>query len=101
MKEKGLESTFDRYEEQQPQCGFGTVPGFVAVIVKWDLVMLTRLVVGAKMGVCGADANTIAARFFLRAVAAGCAAHSDHGRSVAHLFIATARGEAPGYINKR
>jgi carbon-monoxide dehydrogenase catalytic subunit len=30
-------------------------------------------------------------------IAAGTAAHSDHGREVAMLFLATARGEAPGY----
>ena len=52
---------------------------------------------GPQKGVCGADANTIAARHFVRYVAAGTAAHSDHGRSVAELLIATARGEAPGY----
>jgi carbon-monoxide dehydrogenase catalytic subunit len=30
-------------------------------------------------------------------VAGGAAAHSDHGRGVAELFIAVAKGEAPGY----
>jgi carbon-monoxide dehydrogenase catalytic subunit len=30
-------------------------------------------------------------------VAAGASAHSDHGREVAMLFLAVARGEAPGY----
>jgi carbon-monoxide dehydrogenase catalytic subunit len=30
-------------------------------------------------------------------MAAGSAAHSDHGRSVASLLLQTARGEAPGY----
>ena len=48
-------------------------------------------------GVCGATAETIAARNFGRMVAAGASAHSDHGREVAMLFLATARGEAPGY----
>jgi len=49
------------------------------------------------VGVCGADADTIVARNFLRAVAAGTSAHSDHGRGVAEVFLATARGEAPDY----
>ena len=49
------------------------------------------------MGVCGADADTIVARNFLRAVAAGASAHSDHGRGVAEVFLATALGEAPDY----
>jgi carbon-monoxide dehydrogenase catalytic subunit len=37
------------------------------------------------------------ARNFLRAIAAGTSAHSDHGRGVAEVFLATARGEAPDY----
>jgi carbon-monoxide dehydrogenase catalytic subunit len=50
-----------------------------------------------RRGVCGATAETIAARNFIRMVAGGAAAHSDHGRGVAELFLAVARGEAPGY----
>jgi len=51
----------------------------------------------SRRGVCGATAETIAARNFIRMVAGGAAAHSDHGRGVAELFLAVARGEAPGY----
>jgi anaerobic carbon-monoxide dehydrogenase catalytic subunit len=50
-----------------------------------------------RRGLCGATAETIAARNFVRMIAAGTAAHSDHGRGVAELFIAVAKGEAPGY----
>jgi len=50
-----------------------------------------------RRGICGATAETIAARNFIRMVAGGAAAHSDHGRGVAELFIAVAKGEAPGY----
>ena len=50
-----------------------------------------------RKGICGATAETIAARNFIRMVAGGAAAHSDHGRGVAELFLAVARGEAPGY----
>jgi carbon-monoxide dehydrogenase catalytic subunit len=50
-----------------------------------------------RRGVCGATAETIAARNFVRKIAAGTAAHSDHGRAVSELFLATAKGEAPGY----
>ncbi|HUT67213.1 MAG TPA: anaerobic carbon-monoxide dehydrogenase catalytic subunit [Dehalococcoidales bacterium] len=50
-----------------------------------------------RRGVCGATAETIAARNFVRMIAGGSAAHSDHGRGVAELFIAAAKGEAPGY----
>jgi len=50
-----------------------------------------------RKGVCGATAETIAARNFIRMVAGGVAAHSDHGRGVAELFLAVAKGEASGY----
>jgi len=50
-----------------------------------------------RRGICGATAETIAARNFIRMVAGGSAAHSDHGRGVAELFLAVAKGEAPGY----
>jgi len=50
-----------------------------------------------KVGVCGATAETIAARNFIRMVASGAAAHSDHGRGVAEVFLAAAKGEVPGY----
>ncbi len=50
-----------------------------------------------RRGICGATAETIAARNFIRMVAGGAAAHSDHGRGVAELFLAVANGKAPGY----
>jgi carbon-monoxide dehydrogenase catalytic subunit len=51
----------------------------------------------SPLGVCGADADTIVARNFLRAIAAGASAHSDHGSGVAEVFLAAARGKAPDY----
>ncbi len=50
-----------------------------------------------RVGVCGATPETIAARNFLRKIAAGAAAHSDHGRKVTEAFLATAKGEEPGF----
>ncbi len=50
-----------------------------------------------RRGICGATAETIAARHFIRMIAGGAAAHSDHARGVAKLFLAVAKGEAPGY----
>ncbi|MGR3318594.1 MAG: anaerobic carbon-monoxide dehydrogenase catalytic subunit [Candidatus Anammoxibacter sp.] len=96
MKDKGLESTFDRVEQQQPQCGFGNL-GLCCRHCQMGPCNIDPFGKGAKAGICGADANTIAARNYLRMIAAGTAAHSDHGREVAHLFIEVARGEAPGY----
>jgi carbon-monoxide dehydrogenase catalytic subunit len=50
-----------------------------------------------RRGLCGATAETIAARNFSRMVAAGAAAHSDDTRGAAELFLATAKGEVPDY----
>jgi carbon-monoxide dehydrogenase catalytic subunit len=51
----------------------------------------------ARVGVCGATAETIGARNFVRMIAAGSAAHGDHGRRVVELFHSVAEGKAPGY----
>ena len=48
-----------------------------------------------SIGICGATPATVAARNFARMVAAGSAAHMDHGREAALIFLATARGETP------
>ncbi|MCD4727149.1 MAG: hypothetical protein K8R46_05785, partial [Pirellulales bacterium] len=50
-----------------------------------------------RTGLCGATANTIAARNFIRMIAGGAAAHSDHGRGVAEVFLAVARKETDAY----
>ena len=50
-----------------------------------------------RRGICGATAETISARNFVRMIAAGTSAHSDHARGVAELFLATAKGEVPGF----
>ena len=48
-------------------------------------------------GICGATLPTIVARNLARAVAAGTAAHSDHGRDLAMTLMAAARGETDGF----
>ncbi|MEJ2688904.1 MAG: anaerobic carbon-monoxide dehydrogenase catalytic subunit [Deltaproteobacteria bacterium] len=50
------------------------------------------------LGVCGATADTVAARNFSRIVAAGTAAHTDHAREMVRGFIDTAKGEGPHQI---
>src|SRR3990172_5979578 len=56
-----------------------------------------RLTKDGQVGVCGATVETIAARNLARAIAAGSAAHSDHGRDVDFTLLATAEGQAQGY----
>jgi carbon-monoxide dehydrogenase catalytic subunit len=45
-----------------------------------------RITPKADRGICGADAHTIAGRHYLRMATAGSAAHSDHGREIAHIL---------------
>jgi len=53
-----------------------------------------------RKGVCGATAETIAARNFARMIAAGSAAHSDHARKVTETFMLAAKGQARGFTIK-
>ncbi|MHC4620991.1 MAG: anaerobic carbon-monoxide dehydrogenase catalytic subunit [Planctomycetota bacterium] len=96
MAEAGMETAWDRLEQQEPQCGFGRL-GVCCRICTMGPCRIDPFGDGPQAGVCGADADTIVARNFLRAVAAGTSAHSDHGRGVAEVFLATAKGEAPDY----
>jgi carbon-monoxide dehydrogenase catalytic subunit len=50
-----------------------------------------------RVGVCGATAETIAARNFARMIAAGSAAHSDHGRRVVEAFKLMAEGKTKDF----
>lgn len=50
------------------------------------------------IGVCGATADTVAARNFARTVAAGSAAHTDHAREMVRGFLETAKGHGPHQI---
>jgi carbon-monoxide dehydrogenase catalytic subunit len=96
MAKEGQQNAWDRLEAQSPQCGFGKL-GICCRICTMGPCRISPFGEEPLVGVCGADADTIVARNFLRAVAAGTSAHSDHGRGVAQVFLATARGEAPDY----
>jgi anaerobic carbon-monoxide dehydrogenase catalytic subunit len=50
-----------------------------------------------KVGVCGATIDTIMARNFGRMVAAGGAAHTDHGMGMVDLFRAVVEGKVVDY----
>jgi carbon-monoxide dehydrogenase catalytic subunit len=93
LSNRGVETCWDREEKQRPHCTFGA-QGICCRICYMGPCRITKK---ADRGVCGANADTIAARNFVRMIAAGCAAHSDHGRDVAHVFLETARGNIKGY----
>ena len=101
--EDSCSTVFDRAEQNMPcpigaegscckNCSMG--PCRVSLAVGDEEDSATK---SLRRGVCGATPETIAARNFARMVAAGSAAHGDHGRRVAELFKAVAHGKAPGY----
>ncbi|PKN63501.1 MAG: carbon-monoxide dehydrogenase catalytic subunit [Deltaproteobacteria bacterium HGW-Deltaproteobacteria-15] len=51
----------------------------------------------AKVGVCGATIDTIQSRNFARMIAAGAAAHTDHGMSMLDLFREVVNGHIKDY----
>ncbi|HMB31097.1 MAG TPA: carbon monoxide dehydrogenase, partial [Desulfohalobiaceae bacterium] len=93
---EGLETVWDRLEEQQPQCGFGQL-GVCCNRCTLGPCRIDPFEDGPKKGVCGADADLIAARNFLDDLSTGAAAHSDHGREVVETLLQTAMDQAKGY----
>lgn len=91
-----IETAWDRYDAMQPQCGFGTL-GVCCRICNLGPCRIDPFGEGPQKGVCGATADTIAARNLVRMIAAGAAAHSDHGRDVARTLLLTSQGKAEGY----
>ncbi|MDY7080275.1 MAG: anaerobic carbon-monoxide dehydrogenase catalytic subunit [Chloroflexota bacterium] len=96
-EELGLETAWDRYEAQLPQCGFGEL-GVCCRNCNMGPCRISPFEdEGPKLGVCGATADIIVARNLIRMIAAGAAAHSDHGRDIAHTLLLTAEGKGGGY----
>jgi carbon-monoxide dehydrogenase catalytic subunit len=96
----GIDTIFDRAVSMKP-CNIG-IQGTCCKNCAMGPCRLPLTKAGApeadeRKGLCGATANTIAARNFARMVAAGCAAHSDHGRTVAEVFHAVAYKETSDY----
>ncbi len=94
---QGLETAWDRFEAQQPQCGFGQLGVCCRNCNMGPCEIDIFGEGGPTKGVCGATADIIVARNLLRMIAAGAAAHSDHGRDIAHTLLLTAAGKGGGY----
>ena len=91
--ELGISTAFSRADDMVP-CNIGGA-GMCCKICGMGPCRLTK---DGQTGVCGATIDTIQARNFIRAIAAGAAAHSDHGRDMAFTLKAVANGEAEGYM---
>jgi anaerobic carbon-monoxide dehydrogenase catalytic subunit len=98
-----IETVFDRAENMKP-CNIG-VQGICCKNCSMGPCRLPMPKSGIegeddRKGLCGATPNTIAARNFIRMIAGGAAAHSDHGRNVAEIFMKAARKETKDYTIK-
>ena len=98
--ELGVETVYDRAENMKP-CNIGA-QGTCCKNCAMGPCRLPLPKAGIqgedeRKGLCGATANTIAARNFIRMIAGGASAHSDHGRSVAEVFLSAARKETDAY----
>jgi carbon-monoxide dehydrogenase catalytic subunit len=91
-EELGIGTAFTRADNMSP-CNIGAA----GMCCKQCGMGPCRLTKNGEVGVCGATLDTIQARNLTRAIAAGSAAHSDHGRDMAFTLKAVANGEAEGY----
>lgn len=87
-----VSTIFDRSESMK-YCPIGS--GISGICCK-NCAMGPCRVRDDKTGLCGATLGTIAARNLARHIAAGAAAHSDHGRDMVHLLGLVAEDKAEG-----
>lgn len=89
---EGIETVWDRYEAQQPQCGFGSLGVCCRHCIQGPC-RIDPFGQGPSKGICGATADVIVARNLLRQVAAGSAAHVDHAYDAVEALEFAAQGK--------
>ncbi len=96
-KAAGIQTAWDRYEAQLPQCGFGETGLCCRHCLQGPCRIDPFGSTGPKFGICGANADVIVARGLARSVAGGTASHSAHAKHLAHTMLKFSRGQAPDY----
>ncbi|MHB1418754.1 MAG: anaerobic carbon-monoxide dehydrogenase catalytic subunit [Bacillota bacterium] len=91
-----LETPWDRYAAQLPQCGFGELGSCCRNCIQGPC-RIDPFGDGPQRGVCGAGVDTIVTRNLVRAIAAGTASHSGHAKHLAHVLKRWAAGNTPDY----
>ena len=94
-----IKTVWDRYQDMQPQCGFGDT-GLCCRHCLQGPCRIDPFGEGPLTGICGASADTMVARGLDRSIAAGTAAHSGHARHLAHTLLKMAKGKAGSYAIK-
>jgi carbon-monoxide dehydrogenase catalytic subunit len=82
----GVETMWDRQAAQKTQCGFGEAGVCCRICAMGPCRVSPIPGKGAQRGICGANAGTIVARNFVRMIAGGASAHSDHARDIIHAM---------------
>ncbi|MEW6665186.1 MAG: anaerobic carbon-monoxide dehydrogenase catalytic subunit [Thermodesulfobacteriota bacterium] len=93
---QGIQTIWDRFTAQSPQCGFGEL-GICCRNCLQGPCRIDPFGEAATQGACGASADTIVARNLCRAIAAGTAAHSGHAKHLAHTLLKSAEGKTKDY----
>jgi len=91
-EEQKIETCFDRAEKLKP-CPIGEEGACCKVCHMGPCRLVGKNAEQEARGVCGAQLSTVAARNFLRMIAAGTSAHSDHARGMTYTLLAVANGE--------
>jgi carbon-monoxide dehydrogenase catalytic subunit len=91
-----IETVWDRYQSQLPQCGYCDM-GLSCRNCVMGPCRVDPFGEGPQKGVCGADADIIVARNLGRMIAAGAASHSDHGRDLVEVLAEVGAGKGSGY----
>ncbi|MGB6866861.1 MAG: hypothetical protein WBE11_14325, partial [Candidatus Aminicenantaceae bacterium] len=94
--ENNIETVWDRAAQQSPHCGFG-IRGLCCKNCFMGPCRINPHGKKPQKGVCGSTGEVISARNFARMIAAGAAAHSDHGRDVAKTLLLAAKNPDAGY----
>jgi carbon-monoxide dehydrogenase catalytic subunit len=94
--ELGYSTAFSRAAKMAP-CPIGAEGACCSVCDMGPCRLVPTKANPDPVGICGATRATVAARNMARHIAAGAAAHSDHGRDMAFTLLAVAEDEAQGY----
>ncbi|MHC4983024.1 MAG: anaerobic carbon-monoxide dehydrogenase catalytic subunit [Planctomycetota bacterium] len=92
----GISTAWDRKDAMEPQCGFGQL-GICCRICAMGPCRIDPFGAGPAEGICGANADVIAARNLMRMIASGASAHSDHGRDIAQTLLTAAEEDKCDY----
>jgi len=91
-----VETMWDRLDAMQPQCAFGEL-GICCRTCLQGPCRIDPFSEGARVGICGASAETIVARNLVRMIATGASAHIEHCRHLLEVLHAIGQGTTSVY----